>query len=710
MAPPDKGSVANKPAARLPSGTGGAGVIGAGKSRRRGGRRKTSAAAAPKPTGPRESFRGLQLNDFQMQALGPLREGRPVLLAAPTGAGKTLVAELAIEMSLAAGKRAIYTAPIKALSNQKYRDFKAIDPEGVGLMTGDVTINPGAPVLIMTTEIFRNTIFENPASLGDVDTVVFDEIHYMDDPERGTVWEESIIFAPPHVRFVCLSATISNLAQYGEWIGQVRGREIEIIRHTERPVPLDHYLFFPEVGLRRVEPGKVRFPAPAKGASPAGRRGQRGQRGKGGDRSAVIEVLRRAGNLPTLFFCFSRRECEQRALEALQGKELVDDAEVGKLETLFDATVASFEIEPDAELEELRSLVRRGIAYHHAGMLPLHKELVERLFTSSLLRLLFATETFSLGINMPARSVVFSSLRKFDGTGFGPLKVREYQQMAGRAGRQGIDDHGIVVSVVDDHRVQPRDVELMISNDVEPIVSRFNLGYATLINLHRTLGDRLHEAWERSFNNFQWSRMSRKRREKNEQKQREAIDRRITLLRELGYVTAEGVTEKGRMAASINGYELQVVELYDSGLLDWMDETQLAIVFAALTFEERKNDLFRRLPPSVMGSHRKDVEGIVGRLVQAERDLGIPPSIRPPNFKIGIVLRDWCRGASFADMRDQTTAPAGDLVRIMRLTVQLLRQLRSAVPRNSPLVKTLDRARDLLNRDAVDAARQLSLG
>jgi len=688
----------------------GSGQIGQGGGKQsKGGRRRRSSP--PPPSGPRESFRGLTLNDFQMRALGPLREGRPVLLAAPTGAGKTLVAELAIDMSLQAGKRAIYTAPIKALSNQKYRDFKAIDPDMVGLMTGDVTINPGAPVLIMTTEIFRNTIFENPASLSDVDSVVFDEIHYMDDPERGTVWEESIIFAPKHVRFVCLSATISNLTQYGDWIGQVRGQEVEIIRHTERPVPLDHYLYFPGVGLRRIEPGKVKFPASHGQKPERGRRGERGKgRGRDNDRNAVIETLRRAENLPTLFFCFSRRECEARALEASKAKALLDEEQTATIEGLFDSTCAAFQIEPAAELEELRSLVRRGIAYHHAGMLPLHKELVERLFTSGLLRLLFATETFSLGINMPARSVAFSSLRKFDGTGFGPLKVREYQQMAGRAGRQGIDDKGIVVSVVDDHRVQASDVERMIGNDVEPIVSRFNLSYSTLINLHETLGDRLHEAWERSFNNYQWARMSKKRREKNEARQRHAIDQRMKLLRERGYVTDDGVTEKGRMAAVINGFELQIVELFDSGLLEWLDETQLAIVFASLTFEERKNDLFRRMPPSVMAGHRKDVEKIVAGLIASEREYGIPPNIKAPNFKIGIVVRDWFRGANFEDMRDQTTAPSGDLVRIMRLTVQLLRQLRGALPSGHPLITSLDRTRELLNRDAVDAARQLSLG
>jgi superfamily II RNA helicase len=665
--------------------------------------RKRRPAPAP-PSGPREVFRGLHLNDFQMQALAPLREGRPVLLAAPTGAGKTLVAELAIEMSLAAGKRAIYTAPIKALSNQKYRDFKAIDPEMVGLMTGDVTINPGAPVLIMTTEIFRNTILESPQSLADVDTVVFDEIHYMDDPERGTVWEESIIFAPQHIRFVCLSATISNLTQYGDWISSVRGTEVAVIRNTERPVPLDHYLFFPTAGLRRID-GPVKFPAAHVKAY-----ARRSRPSRDTDRNAIVDRLMRDDSLPALFFCFSRKDCERRALETSSKRDLLEYEDAQRIEKLFDDVCKTFIIEPDAEIEELRSLVRRGIAFHHAGMLPLHKELVERLFTSGLLRLLFATETFSLGINMPARAVVFASLRKFDGTGFGPLKVREYQQMAGRAGRQGIDEKGLVVSIVDDHRVQPGDIEHMVSNDVEPILSRFNLSYSSLINLHRTLGGRLHAAWEKSFNNFQWANMSRRKQEKNEQKQRSAIDRRLALLNERGYITSEGTTAKGQLAASINGYELQVVELYESGLLEWLDEIQIAIVFAAICFEERKNDLFRRLRPGIMGSHRKDVENVIGDLIRHERNLHIPPTIKPPNFKIGIVVHDWCEGASFDDMSDHTTSPNGDLVRVMRLTVQLLRQLRSSLPANSPLIQNIDRARDLLNRSEVDAARQLSLG
>lgn len=666
-------------------------------------------AAAP---GPREVFHGLTLNDFQMEALGPLREGRPVLLAAPTGSGKTLVAEIAIEASLAAGKRAIYTAPVKALSNQKYRDFKAQGID-VGVMTGDVTIDADARVLIMTTEILRNSIFEDPERLADVDTVVFDEVHYMDDPDRGTVWEESIVFAPPHIRFVCLSATISNLDQLGEWISSTRGQDVAIIRHRERPVPLDHYLWFPKVGLKRIK-GAVRFPRIERDRDRGRGRGRgRGQGRRPDETLSLVKTLQRGDDLPALFFCFSRKECERRGRLVVQELNLLPKDQADAIEKLFDEICDAFELEADAALEELRGLMRHGVAYHHAGMLPLHKEVVERLFTSGMLRLLFATETFSIGINMPARAVVFAGLRKFDGVGFSTLKVREYQQMAGRAGRQGMDERGMVISIIDDDRVQPHDVERLIGNDVEPVQSRFNLSYNTLINLHRTLGDQIYEAWERSFNNFQWARMSGKKREKNEQRQRQAIAQRLELLTEIGCITPEGVTEKGRMAAAISGYELQIVQLYDSGLLTWLNEIQLAVVFAAVVFEERKNDLFRRLPTKVLGAHRKDVELVIDRLVQLEKHLGIPPSVRPPNFKIGVVVQGWCMGETFDDMGSDTTAPAGDLVRSMRLTIQLLRQLQHALPREEakgPLGLLLGRTRELLNRDAVDAARQLSLG
>ncbi|MFH1998586.1 MAG: DEAD/DEAH box helicase, partial [Planctomycetota bacterium] len=280
---------------------------------------------------------------------------KSILLSAPTGAGKTLVAEYAIEKVMQAGGRAVYTAPIKALSNQKFRDFKTIFGNDVGIMTGDLTLNPDAPLLIMTTEIFRNTLFERPESLEDLSYVVFDEIHYMDDPDRGTVWEESIIFAPLQIRFICLSATISNLNQFGDWISQVRNEEIEVIRSRDRPVPLKHYLHFPGYGPTRSDK-IVRFP-----------------KKKQGDRSIdsrkdLIDFLHRYKKLPTLFFCFSRKECEKRARINWRLKLLTRDERI-KMEILFSEICDLYSLEPDAGLDELKALALEGVSYHHAGML-----------------------------------------------------------------------------------------------------------------------------------------------------------------------------------------------------------------------------------------------------------------------------------------------------------------------------------------------------
>ena len=641
-------------------------------------------------------YRGFTLNAFQEEALTAIEDGRSILLSAPTGAGKTLVAEYAIEATLKGGRRAIYTAPIKALSSQKYRDFKQAEID-VGIMTGDVTINPYAPVLVMTTEIFRNTIFESPDELHDVEYVVFDEIHYMDDVERGTVWEESIIFAPKHIKFICLSATVSNLSQFGDWIMTARDEPLEVIRHKERPVPLIHYLFFPGHGPVRAE--KVnRFP--------------KAQRRKGrGAKHNVIDLLEQNHSLPVLFFCFSRKECQRRAADNLE-RELLSGSEKERMARHFDEICDLFQIKHDAALDELRLLAMSGVSFHHAGLLPLHKELVERLFTSGLLRLLFTTETFALGINMPARAVVFSSLRKFDGTGFDFIKAREYQQMAGRAGRQGIDTEGLVYSVIDDPRIRSAgDVKQILFGQIEPIRSRFNLSYSTLINLHRVLGSKIYDAWEQSFNNYQWHRMPRKKREKNQQRQVQAISKRLKLLEEFGYIeSSDTITEKGEVAALISGFELPVTELYVSGLLEWLNEVQLLVVTASLVFEERRGDVFTRLDKKLLGEHRQDVERIVGRLIEGEEEFSIDATIRPPNFLAGAVIQAFADGADMEQLGQLTNASQGDLVRIFRLTVQVLRQLKKAVRRKREFCEKLDRAIDLINRDVVDAKRQLELG
>ncbi|MHC4377824.1 MAG: DEAD/DEAH box helicase, partial [Planctomycetota bacterium] len=395
-------------------------------------------------------FKGLKLSRFQLQAVRAIEAGNNVLVSAPTGAGKTLVAEYAVADAVRRGRRCIYTAPIKALSNQKYRDFKADPSIDVGLMTGDVTIHPTAQVLVMTTEILRNSILEDPERLHDVEFVILDEVHYMDDPERGTVWEESLIFAPEQIRFISLSATISNLDQLGAWMEEVRPHGLTLVRSDRRPVPLKHRFYLHGVGLfdaHRLDWAKRQAQSLGSGK----RRGKKGrgkhdwqerraerQREETQSLRELLDELQRDDLLPVLAFAFSRRDCERLAL-ANKKRELLDSEERERMIALQEELIELFQLDRGELQGEVFRLARRGIGYHHAGMLPVHKEVVERMFTSGLLKLLFTTETFALGINMPARTAVFFGLKKFDGVSFDYLRTRDYMQMAGRAGRQGID-------------------------------------------------------------------------------------------------------------------------------------------------------------------------------------------------------------------------------------------------------------------------------
>jgi len=641
------------------------------------------------------TYRDFTLCPFQTEAVEAIDRGSSVLISAPTGAGKTLVAEYAIEKVRKAGGQAIYTAPIKALSNQKYRDFKELLGNDVGIMTGDITLNHDAPLLIMTTEIFRNTIFERPDSFKDVVYVVFDEIHFMDDQERGTVWEESIIFAPEHIQFICLSATVSNLKQFGAWISKVRGKEVEVIRERERPVPLKHYLYFPGYGPSRADK-IVKFPAM-----------KRGRRSKE-SREDLIPFLKRYHKLPVLYFCFSRKECQRRARENRR-RNLLSADEKHKMAGLFKKVSQLYNLESNQSLQELQELAMAGVGYHHAGLLPQYKELVERLFTSGLLKLLFTTETFALGINMPARTVVFSSLRKFDGVGFDIMTTREYQQMAGRAGRQGIDDEGLVYSVIDNHRTSLKMIKKLISNDVEPVQSRFNLSYSSLINLHRRLGDKIYDAWVQSFNNFQWRRMSRKKREKNKEKQVALIRKKLLVLTDLEYINEDGLLSKGETAALINGYELQTAELLFSGLIDWMTETQLCIVFSAVVFEGRPRELYQPLHKKELDGLKGDVENCINKIIKVERYRGLKSTTRQPDFRIASVAKAWSEGASLSDLERFTSESPGDLIRTFRLTIQLLKQIRKVLPPNPTLSEKLNMCVNKMNRDEADAVRQLKV-
>ena len=373
----------------------------------------------PEPEGATQAprtFRGLELFPFQRAAIAAIFGGHSVVVAAPTGAGKTLVADYAMERALEADRRVVYTSPIKALSNQKYRDFRAqYGDEKVGIMTGDVTIQPEAPLLVMTTEIFRNTIFEDPKRLDGFDFVIFDEVHYLDDRERGTVWEESIIFAPRHIRIVALSATVPNVDDFAAWISKVRERPIEVIVEEKRPVPLTHKVWIPGRGPRALDEVRGYFQEQGRIEKDGRDRGRRG-RPRRKSRRQVEELVLAASNdlldhleqrklLPAIYFCFSRLDCERLAREATPAGTCSRARSVVACSPCSTSWPCATRSRRPTTRCELRSLAARGVLYHHAGMLPIDKEIVERLFTTGLVKLLFATETFSLGVNMPARTV-----------------------------------------------------------------------------------------------------------------------------------------------------------------------------------------------------------------------------------------------------------------------------------------------------------------
>lgn len=688
--------------------------------------------AVPKPDGDDAFlFKGFTLNAFQVQAAQAILAGKNVLLAAPTGAGKTLVAEYAIETAIKNGRRAIYTSPIKALSNQKFRDFKN-DGLRVGLMTGDLTLDPDAPLVIMTTEIFRNAVFEDPHRFDDTDFAIFDEVHFVDDLERGTVWEESLIFAPEHVRFVGLSATIANLHEFGAWIQQVRRQELAIIEHTKRPVPLSHRLFHPDAGVFQLEQRSKALQfherATARSTRHGGREGRRErERSQWGDKRErkqgrriavgprpyvlLLDEIQNRRLLPALYFCFSRKECEIKA-ERSMGRRLLDHAERKAIEAQFHDICARFELQADGDpgLAGILGRAIAGVGYHHAGMLPIHKEVVERLFTSGLLKLLFTTETFALGINMPARTVVFDLLRKYDGVQMDYMRARDYLQMAGRAGRQGLDQSGLVIAILEDEDLREAPLSRYHGGKVEPITSRFNLSYSTILNLYGHLGGKgLLAAYDRSFAAFQAEKGNAAARTKKRNAARAALLLRLQVLREAGYLDDQGLLPRGQVAKRINGYEIQAVELLFSGTLLEMDIHQLACTFTALIHEERRRvDLHghRREPGKLM----QQVSEAVTRFTQLETKLGIQQPIKEPDWSIAAAIDAWSRGGQVEDIERLAHSDAGDVVRTLRMAIQMMRQVRSALPERDVLAARLEEAIVAINRDEVDAKRQFELG
>jgi len=450
------------------------------------------------------------LDPFQVEAIEKLEAHQGVLVSAPTSSGKTVIADYAVFRGLETNARTIYTTPLKALSNQKYRDYVRLHGEGyVGLVTGENTINPGAPVVVMTTEILRNLIYEDPQRLEQVRYVILDEVHYIDDFPRGAVWEEIIIQAPPHIKFIGLSATISNFQEVAEWMSLQRG-DIATVSVTKRPVELRLWLamrneFYPLLDEQGGIPRETRQRAQAETATDY--RLSQLRRPPENDLLPVVDRLRRREFLPAIYFIFSRRGCrEALARCAVHGFDLTTDAEKAQIDAALRARLEQIEDADEAEL--YRNLLdgetlRRGLAMHHAGLLPYLKELVEELFQRGLIKVVFATETLSLGIHMPARACVVSSFTKFDGRDFAPLTSGELTQLMGRAGRRGIDPigHGVILKEPD---IDIGRVYEAATGEEMTVESKFAPTYNMALNLLRYHPpEEVDLLMERSFGQYQ---------------------------------------------------------------------------------------------------------------------------------------------------------------------------------------------------------------
>jgi superfamily II RNA helicase len=782
-------------------------------------------------------YKGLELDRFQEEAIAAINRDTSVIVTAPTGAGKTVIAEYAVEKCLQENCRVIYTAPIKALSNQKYRDFHAEYGDKIGIVTGDVVLNPYAQVLLMTTEIFRNTIFDDIERLQDVSYVIFDEIHYINDIERGTVWEESLIFAPQHIKFVCLSATIPNINPFAEWMKSVRDIDIEVVEELERPVPLEHHLYFKDYGIGGIKHidalrNRAKREARKRKSGPFNNNNRR-VKALPSDftETRLVPYLHREKQLPCLYFCFSRKGCEENAASLVFGTQLQLLNKKQKTEILrqFDELCVQFDIVEEKKITEFRKLVSCGIAYHHAGMLPTLKEVVERLFTSGLIQLLFTTETFAVGINMPACTVVFDSLEKFDGIGFRYLKAREYHQMAGRAGRRGIDTIGYVYAQIVPTYADSGEIRAVVADKIEPIESQFNLSYSSILNLYQKYGDDIYDVYTMSLSNHQnnvrvanlnkqisvkteklqalpepecihddiegseqiqkhhrlkrdhkiklqnyhihiaqiKSETRKKKQEKERVKRLNAVQKKIILLQreadqslcegcqhlqtctdryhtiraeekrlqklkkrttyieddprqqiaarlkvleELGYTEAQALLPRGNTAAHLYGYEVQLTQLLFGGFFEKLTEDEINCLMVTIVTEPRKGVYFKPLNDESLLEILHAVNSEISFIQYLEGKHKVTEITPMLELRLCTAMLAWSRGCEFDQLEKYAHLDAGDFVRTFRLVIDQLRQIRRTMTGHAVLLDKLSRCIGKINRDVIDAERQLRIG
>lgn len=692
------------------------------------------------------TYRGLALDGFQKKAIEYLCEGESVLVSAPTGTGKTLVADWIVEQSMLENKTVIYTAPIKALSNQKYRDYCALyGEENVGLITGDLVIRRDAPCKVMTTEILRNILLCQE-EFQDLKAVIVDEIHFLDDPDRGTTWEEMLIYLPHHIQIVGLSATLQNLEEFAEWLSSVRKRKVHVIEEHKRAVPLSYKIACKQTGLISVGKSKEFFKN--RKSKP---KQQLSKKKVDSNSTSHLDVFRmmKGHYWPYLYFTFSRAKTENLAfgLKHWLRQTLLSEEEQEQMDLHIKAFKQSVGAE-GALQENLEEVLRMGVAFHHAGVHVLLKNLVEELYEKRLIKVLYCTGTFALGINMPAKSAVFDSLERFDGTGMIPLPTREFMQMAGRAGRRGLDESGTVVIRMnqDEYEEYAQQIHGYLSASYEPVISRFSLSFNSVVNLlYRNPSDRIRELVELSFLSWRRQIQAKKEREQAEElqkslelllaqhshphqknsskKARKEIFRKVTLAEEIEnktwnefqqrveflqkyeYIGKEGQFYAGaKVLMFFQIQEIFVTELFLQGILENLSDGLLFGLFCALVSDLPRNVYVYKAPSREIKDLVRDVRLVhLSDIVQQSARLLQQVIIWEPQLiSLG---QAWAEGKSLAEIQNMfnsATDVSGTLIGAFRRAKDLLSQLRDVwydIPERREELTELIR---LVSRDEVE--------
>ena len=635
-----------------------------------------------------------KLDHFQKEAIKALDASNSVLLTAPTSSGKTFVAEYAIEKALEESKHLYYTAPIKALCNQKFRDFSnQFGEENVGLLTGDHSIRSDSKVLVMTTEVLRNMLYSSRGAPEDLRYVVLDEIHFLEDPYRGAVWEEIILTLPKNVLIVALSATVSNADELKDWITSVRGNIEKITRET-RPVPLKGHFFAVEKSrnhqLTRIEilkNGKPNSRGQIFSNARRGRGKQNFRRWATPRRSEIVAELKKLEMLPAIYFIFSRKGCDEARDSMVRYVGSLNNIEEGKKARKYAEERFALLTEEEKRILRVDLLLEgleKGFASHHAGLLPLFKQTIEELFSLGLLKLVFATETLAVGVNLPARSVVIEKLTKFNGESHELLKPSQFTQLTGRAGRRGIDVEGHSFTCWSPF-VPFNEVADLLTSKEFALISAFTPTYNMLANLLSTRSEsEAAELLANSFAQFQWVRNTRNMNSGLIQE----VQFRRNVLEATGLADGWSLTETGMPLTKIfNESDLLVTRAISDGILDGLPPEELAALVSCFIFRSRgkeKRGKKSRKSENFINESIKKLMLLNDEIERIEVGFGIQPNT-PPDPGFAKVVFDWVSGRTLSEVLTKELT-GGEFVRNIRLSVDLLKQISNvAAPETAKL-------------------------